>query len=919
MRRCPACRRMYENRVEICQVDGRPLDELNGDPIVGRTISRRYRVTRKLGGGDLGAVYQAEELATGNTVALKILLEELDWDPEYVKQCRWEARFASASNPSNIVRVYDVDRSDQGRVFIVMEYLEGESLANVIRRDGPFEMTRALRLAGEIAQALATATKSGVTHRNLKPQNVMLVGPNERVKVTDFGIARLRETVSDGRLGIGEYAAPEQLKSGEVTDRTDIYSLGAVLYTMLTGSSPSSSARASGAGEGDLGDAPAPVRKLRPEVPVALEQFVMRAMERKPELRQSGIWEFIDGLRELADAVITGKMTASPSVAPPPARPAEPQPPVAAPARKESAEPASVESKSVAPESVEPESAEPESRPAPPVNRLRYADLLGARRGSPMPVVTGLDHRWRHTDVPKSSRLDSWKLTARALPVRWRAHVEGWRRPPGLRSRLDSGRLVVTGYVNRWLYPGRRASLAKRPSTDPESQQSAPGTRWLDAELWRLRLASSRLGLAGFVTRWRQAPAWQSSLGGWRRVRSGLGALPRDIAVLSSHPGGRLALIGAVGLAVVGVTVWAVMSWSGGGSRGSSRVPSAPTVTLTEREAVVAPQVPEVREPDIVPPVAAPVTPERRRVEAPRIESDRGRQADVAAARRAERRQAEIEAARQTEEARRLAEAEASRRAEEERRQTEVEAARRAEEEQRRQAEIEATRRAEEERRRQVESEATARRQAEPEAARTRAQAAPLVQTARPAEAPPARPVMPALSAAEVSRIQTQAEQKLLGRGLLRVSGSDRWGVSVEVGPTGEATLSGTLRDMTLYGEAIRLVREVPGVHDVKATGMRVSDIGAVSPAQSDAAGIRSEIQARLRSRGLLRESATDRWGVTVEVGAGGEVTLGGVVRDVGLQGEAIRLVQGVPGVRQVKQDIRVMEGAGRLGSPLSP
>ncbi len=216
---------------------------------------------RKLGGGDLGAVYQAEELATGNTVALKILLEELDWDPEYVKQCRWEARFAAASNPSNIVRVYDVDRSDQGRVFIVMEYLEGENLANVIRRDGPLEMSRALRLAGEIAQALATATKSGVTHRNLKPQNVMLVGPDERVKVTDFGIARLRETVSDGRLGIGEYAAPEQLKSGEVTDRTDIYSLGAVLYTMLTGSSPSTSARAGAAGAGDLDDAPTPVRK----------------------------------------------------------------------------------------------------------------------------------------------------------------------------------------------------------------------------------------------------------------------------------------------------------------------------------------------------------------------------------------------------------------------------------------------------------------------------------------------------------------------------------------------------------------------------------------------------------------------------------------------------------------------------------
>jgi osmotically-inducible protein OsmY len=99
----------------------------------------------------------------------------------------------------------------------------------------------------------------------------------------------------------------------------------------------------------------------------------------------------------------------------------------------------------------------------------------------------------------------------------------------------------------------------------------------------------------------------------------------------------------------------------------------------------------------------------------------------------------------------------------------------------------------------------------------------------------------------------------------------------------------------------------------VKAAGVRVSEIGTVSTAQSDSARIRAEIQQRLRSRGLLRESPADRWGVTVEVGAGGEVTLVGVVRDAGLQGEAVRLVQGVPGVRQVKQDIRVVEGAGRL------
>src|SRR5262249_51496387 len=150
-----------------------------------------------------------EELATGNVVAIKLLHEDLSWDPEYVKQCRWEARFAAASNPVHIARIYEVDQTDQGRAFIVMEYLDGLSLADVIRHEGALEIGRALRLTNEIAQALATATKAGVTHRNLKPQNIMVVGP-DRAKVTDFGVARLRETASGGRtrLGAGEYAAP---------------------------------------------------------------------------------------------------------------------------------------------------------------------------------------------------------------------------------------------------------------------------------------------------------------------------------------------------------------------------------------------------------------------------------------------------------------------------------------------------------------------------------------------------------------------------------------------------------------------------------------------------------------------------------------------------------------------------------------
>jgi osmotically-inducible protein OsmY len=738
-----------------------------------------------------------------------------------------------------------------------MEYLDGDSLATVIRRDGALEIGRALRLAGEIAHALATATKSGVTHRNLKPQNVMIVGPDERVKVTDFGVARLRETLGGGRLGAGEYTAPEQLKSGEVTDRTDIYSLGAVLYTMLTGSPPSTPGRAIAGGTGDLPGAPTPVRKLRPEVPVALEQFVMRAMERQPDLRQTGIWEFIDGLRELADAVASGTVAASPVVAPPSAGPAAPEPTAPEPAAPEPP----------APRRIAPDPAPLESGSTPTVSgresRLRYGDLLGARRGGALPPVTGLDYQWRYADVSSRSRsrLDGWKLATAAVVDGWRGHADGWRR------RLEGGRQYLKG----------RLGKAPRVNVD----------------------------LAHVV----------------RQSRAGLAGVQHDLVQWSSRAGGRRMLTGAAGLVVVAVGAWAILTWPGAGPKPVVSTP--PTVSLPERQSEVIPQVPTAPESGTTPQAVAPVTPERRDPEIPRARRERARLAESEALRRSEEeRLARVEGARRAEEERRQAELEAGRRAEEERRQAEAEAARRAEEEQRRLAEVEATRRAEEERRRQAESEAiaaAARRQAEAEAARARAQTAAPAQTARPAETTPARPVVPALSAAELVRLRGQVEQKLLGRGLLRVSGSDRWGVAVEVGATGEVALSGTLRDITLYREAVRLVREIPGIRDVKTTGVRVSDVGGAPAAQADAAALRAEIQARLHARGLLRESSTDRWGVTVEVGPSGEVTLGGIVRDAVLQGEAIRLVQGVPGVQQVKQEIRVMEGAGRQGSPASP
>jgi len=178
---------------------------------------------------------------------------------------------------------------------------------------------------------------------------------------------------------------------------------------------------------------------------------------------------------------------------------------------------------------------------------------------------------------------------------------------------------------------------------------------------------------------------------------------------------------------------------------------------------------------------------------------------------------------------------------------------------------------------------------------------------------PPAEPTQAlarvggALSWPQIARIQAQAEQKLRHRGLLRVSAADRWGVTIETAPSGEVALGGVLRDMALYDEAVRLVREVPGVRAVRGS-VEVSNVGPASIVQSDTARIQAEIQQKLRSRGLLRESTADRWGVTVEVNPDGDVILVGAVRDVEMYSEAMRRAQEVARVRQVKQDIKVME-----------
>src|SRR4029077_18502477 len=190
-------------------------------------IRGRYQVLSKLGEGGMGTVYLAEQMSVGRKVALKVLQGNYATDDEFIGRFRREARLAASLNHRNIVTVYDFDQSDDGSLFIAMEYLDGKRLSEVIRREGPLEITRAFRLGIQIAEGLEAAHRAGVIHRDIKPDNIMVVGDKdgEEVKLMDFGIARLRDngtmmklTRSGMIMGTPAYMAPEQAEGTEVSD-----------------------------------------------------------------------------------------------------------------------------------------------------------------------------------------------------------------------------------------------------------------------------------------------------------------------------------------------------------------------------------------------------------------------------------------------------------------------------------------------------------------------------------------------------------------------------------------------------------------------------------------------------------------------------------------------------------------------------
>jgi predicted Ser/Thr protein kinase len=275
--------------------------EVSSDPLVGALIGR-YRVERLLGRGGMGRVYLGIHTEIGSRVAIKVLAEDLADSADLLERFFAEARTVNLIHHENIIAVIDLDRMANGRPYIVMEYIEGASLRELIDA-GPPPLGGVVHAMLEVLLALGAAHAAGIVHRDLKPDNVMLASSG-RAKVLDFGIAKLvaegPRTRTGARLGTPEYMAPEQILGAPVDTRADLYAAGVMLFELCTGERPFAGATDYQLMEGHLRASPPSARVLRPEVGAALDAVITQALAKRPDDRFRSATAMANALRHAA-------------------------------------------------------------------------------------------------------------------------------------------------------------------------------------------------------------------------------------------------------------------------------------------------------------------------------------------------------------------------------------------------------------------------------------------------------------------------------------------------------------------------------------------------------------------------------------------------------------------------------------------
>jgi len=322
MLHCPTCGRHYSADFEVCPEDQSPLQAdatiagtIPVDPLVGHTLDGKYRLEERLGIGGMGTVYRARHLLIDRPVAVKVLNPRFVEDEAARTRFQREARAAGRLQHVNAVTVTDFGQSQDGYVYIVMELLEGRTLQNVLAKEAPLDSARAVALMLQISAAVAAAHEAGIIHRDLKPANIFIVQRAEVpavVKVLDFGIAKLAiESLEEeepmtltqigAMIGTPRYMSPEQCDGAELTPAADVYSLGVILYEMLTGTVPFSGSTPLAIAMKQTSEIPRNPREFVSTIPVALEEVVLHTLEKLPYNRPANAAEFRAELLATAD------------------------------------------------------------------------------------------------------------------------------------------------------------------------------------------------------------------------------------------------------------------------------------------------------------------------------------------------------------------------------------------------------------------------------------------------------------------------------------------------------------------------------------------------------------------------------------------------------------------------------------------